>query len=98
MKMNDNPVIIAFFQRVVQNMILKNEREIECPCRKCKNMVLFDPYKGTLRTHLMKHGFMENYTLPPNHDDDDSDEDGDEDGGEEDSRDGGDKDYSQSLK
>ena len=65
-------------------MILKNEREIECPCRKCNNMVLFDPYKGTLRTHLMKHGFMENYTLPPNHDDDDLSDDAlmsDEEGG-----------------
>jgi hypothetical protein len=38
-------------------------------------MLLFDPYKGTVRTHLLKHDFMEDYTLPPNHGDQDLSDD-----------------------
>src|SRR4051812_20974359 len=50
----------------------KNEKEILCPCRKCKEGVWLNPFiGGPLKAHLLRYGFMDGYTRWITEDDDD---------------------------
>ena len=49
----------------------KNVKEILCPCRRCKEGVFLDPFKGgRLKAHLLRYGFMDGYTRWISEDDD----------------------------
>ena len=44
-------------------MIERNEKEILCPCRKYKEGVWLEHFKGgRLKAHLLRYGFMDGYT------------------------------------
>src|SRR3954463_10624194 len=55
--------VIRFLEAVVADMHENNRKEIKCSCRKCKEQVWIDPFKGGhLKAHLVMHGFMNGYT------------------------------------
>ena len=61
-----------FLEAAVADMRENNCKEIKCPCRKWKEQVWMDPFKGGhLKAHLIMHGFMDGYTRwISEHDDD----------------------------
>ena len=55
--------VTRFLEAAVADMHENNRKEIKCPCRKCKEQVWIDPFKGGhLKAHLVMHGFMNGYT------------------------------------
>src|ERR1041385_6968022 len=65
-------MVDRYLRSVVDNMIEKNEKEILCPCRKCKEGIWLDPFKGgRLKAHMLRYGFMDAYTRWITEDDDD---------------------------
>ena len=61
-------------QSAVMNMYANNRTRIRCPCARCKEGVLLDPFdRGTLKAHLLMNGFMDGYTRWISEDDDDED-------------------------
>src|SRR5664279_5711221 len=46
----------------MNDMYQNNRIEIRCPCRKCKLGTLHNPFSGTVRDHLLMHGFMDGHT------------------------------------
>src|SRR3954470_23702640 len=55
--------VTRFLEAAVVDMHENNRKEIKCPCRKCKEQVWIDPFKGGhLKAHLVMHGFMNGYT------------------------------------
>ena len=52
-----------YMQSVVMDMYANNRTRIRCPCARCKEGVLLDPFdRGTLKAHLLMNGFMDGYT------------------------------------
>ena len=52
-----------WLQSMVQDMYLNNRSRIICLCRKCKLIVILDPFdRGSLKVHLLMHGFRDGYT------------------------------------
>ena len=44
-------------------MYANNRTRIRCPCARCKEGVLLDPFdRGYLKVHLLMNGFMDGYT------------------------------------
>src|SRR3954471_9690407 len=65
-------MVDRYLRSAVDDMVEKNEKEILCPCRKCKEGVWLDPFKGgRLKAHLLRYGFMDGYTRWITEDDDD---------------------------
>src|ERR1043165_3495431 len=65
-------IVDRYLRSAVDDMVEKNEKEILCPCRKCKEGVWLDPFKGgRLKAHLLRYGFMDGYTRWIIEDDDD---------------------------
>jgi hypothetical protein len=65
-----------YMQSAVMEMYANNRTRIRCPCARCKEGVLLDPFdRGTLKAHLLMNGFMDGYTQWISEDDDDDDED-----------------------
>jgi len=65
-------MVDRYLRSAVDDMVEKNEKEILCPCRKCKEGVWLDPFKGgRLKVHLLRYGFMDGYTRWITEDDDD---------------------------
>src|SRR3954466_13087981 len=65
-------MVDRYLRSAVDDMVEKNEKEILCPCRKCKEGVWLDPFKGGhLKAHLLRYGFMDGYTRWIIEDDDD---------------------------
>src|ERR1043165_3115676 len=51
--------VTRFLEAAVADMHENNRKEIKCPCRKCKEQVWIDPFKGGhLKAHLVMKGFM----------------------------------------
>ena len=55
-------VVARYLAAVMEDMIQNKEQEIRCPCRKCKQKYLLNPFDGTLKGHLLAYGFMYGYT------------------------------------
>src|SRR4051812_6562660 len=56
-------MVNRYFRSAVDDMNEKNEKEILCPCKKCKEGIWLDPFKGgRLKAHLLRYGFMDGYT------------------------------------
>ena len=36
--------------------------KIHSLCRDCKNLVLIDPFTGSVNSHFLQRGFMDDYT------------------------------------
>ena len=52
-----------YMQSAVMDMYPNNRSRIRCPCARCKEGVLLDPFDhGTLKAHLLMNGFMDGYT------------------------------------
>src|SRR3954470_12958645 len=65
-------MVDRYLRSAVDDMVEKNEKEILCTCRKCKEGVWLDPFKGgRLKAHLLRYGFMDGYTRWITEDDDD---------------------------
>ena len=61
--MVDGRIVAKFLSSAVADMFQNNRKEIRCPCRKCKQEVLIDPFlNGHLKAHLLMFGFMDGYT------------------------------------
>ena len=61
--------VARYLRHAMEDMYKKDELEINCPCRKCKLLILHHPYSGVVRDHLLMHGFMDG--APWMNDDDD---------------------------
>jgi hypothetical protein len=73
-------IVARFLASAVDDMIQNNRKEIRCPCRKCKQVCLIDPFSGHLKAHLLMHDFMDDYTRWISEDDVDVDGAEDEEG------------------
>ena len=71
-------VVDRYLAAATKDMIKNEETEIKCPCRKCKQKYLLNPFNGILKGHLLANGFMYGYTRWVFPDDDEEVEDGDE--------------------
>ena len=64
---------IFYFKQVTQfveaaktHALRMNKKEIWCPCKRCKNNVLWDRPE-TIREHLLEKGFIDNYSIWTKH-------------------------------
>ena len=49
-----------YMQSAVMDMYANNRTRIRCPCARCNEGVLLDPFDhGTLKAHLLMNGFMD---------------------------------------
>src|ERR1041385_6882569 len=65
-------MVNRYLRSAVDDMNEKNDKEILCPCKKCKEGVRLDPFKGgRLKAHLLRYGFMDGSTRWITEDDDD---------------------------
>src|SRR5664279_3200703 len=72
--MVDGRIVNKYLASVVADMLQNKRKEINCPCRKCKQEILIDPFvDGHLRAHLLMYGFMDGYTRWISEDDEDVD-------------------------
>ena len=55
-------VVDRYLASATKDMIKNEETEIKCPCRKCKQKYLMNPFNGILKGHLLANGFMYGYT------------------------------------
>jgi hypothetical protein len=51
--------VCAFFEIVVQHASRQKEETIYCPCKICKNVMMFKN-REVIREHLVQSGFMDN--------------------------------------
>jgi hypothetical protein len=58
--------VCAFLETVVQHASHQKEEIIYCPCKVCKNVVMFKDYE-VIREHLVQSGFMDNYFIWTKH-------------------------------
>jgi hypothetical protein len=58
--------VCAFFETVVQHASCQKEETIYCPCKVCKNDVIFKD-REVIHEHLVCSGFMDNYFIWINH-------------------------------
>jgi hypothetical protein len=54
--------VCAFLETVVQHASRQKEETIYCPCKVCKNVVIFKD-REVIREHLVRSGFMNNYFI-----------------------------------
>jgi hypothetical protein len=54
--------VCAFFETVVQHASRQKGETIYCPCKVCKNDVMFKD-REVIREHLVRSGFMDNYFI-----------------------------------
>jgi hypothetical protein len=52
----------AFLETTVQHASHQKEETIYCPCKVCKNIVMFKDCE-VIREHLIQNGFMDNYFI-----------------------------------
>ena len=52
----------GFLAFAVTHMYQKRAAKIRCPCSKCKNDVMYEPFNGTVLAHLLANKFMPGYT------------------------------------
>ena len=58
----------VFLEAAQKDARNKQLAEINCPCRDCKNLTLFPLAQlSTVRGHLLRRGFMEDYTCWTKH-------------------------------
>src|SRR6266542_2544401 len=58
----------VFLEAAQKDARNKKLEEINCPCRDCKNLMLFPLAQlSTVREHLLRRGFMEDYTCWTKH-------------------------------
>ena len=55
-------VVNKYLRYATEGMLRNNHKEIRCPCRKCKNLGLVNPFTGDLLEHLLMRGFMDGHT------------------------------------
>ena len=73
-------VVERWLRSAVQDKYSNNRTGIICSCRKCKLIVILDPFdRGSLKAHLLMHGFMDGYTQWIIEDDDEDDHMADDD-------------------
>ena len=65
--------INGFFKVALEDMNRKGETMILCPCKKCENIVLIDPFTGRVKMHLLKYDFMPGYTRWTSHGEEEED-------------------------
>jgi hypothetical protein len=58
--------VFAFFEAVVQHASRQKEETIYCPCKVCKNNVIFKHHEVICK-HLVWSGFMDNYFIWTKH-------------------------------
>jgi hypothetical protein len=58
--------VCAFLETVVQHASRQKEETIYCPCKLCKNVVMFKD-REVIREHLVQSGFMDNYFIWTKH-------------------------------
>jgi hypothetical protein len=51
--------VCAFLEIVVQHALRQKEETIYCPCKICKNVMMFKN-REVIREHLVQSGFMDN--------------------------------------
>src|SRR5664279_3897003 len=60
--MVDGRIVEKLWACAVADMLQNKRKEIRCPCRKCKEKCLLDPFDGGhLKAHLLMYGFMDGY-------------------------------------
>ncbi len=59
--------VCAFLKTAVQHASHQKEETIYCPCKVCKNVVMFKDHE-VIREHLVQSGFMDNYFIWSKHD------------------------------
>jgi hypothetical protein len=71
-------IVSRYLASAVPDMIRNNRKEIRYPYKRCKQVTLMDPFSGSLKAHLLLHGFMDgfNYTQWIVEDDDDDNDEG----------------------
>jgi hypothetical protein len=58
--------VCAFLETTVQHASCQKEETIYCPCKVCKNVVMFKD-REVIRKHLVWSGFMDNYFIWTKH-------------------------------
>jgi hypothetical protein len=58
--------VCAFLETVVQHASCQKEETIYCPCKICKNDVMFKDHE-VIYEHLVRSGFMDNYFIWTKH-------------------------------
>jgi hypothetical protein len=54
--------VSKYVRHAVEDMLHYGRDEISCPCSKCKDRVSFDPFQGSVKSHLLRSGFMSGFT------------------------------------
>ena len=62
-------IVNRFLSSAKAEMLQNNEKEIRCPCRRCKLRSLMDPDTVQVRDHLFLCGFMDGYRWQGDEDD-----------------------------
>ncbi|KAK1681204.1 hypothetical protein QYE76_042052 [Lolium multiflorum] len=68
-RMMSEGVVARFLKAATAGMIRNNQKEIRCPCRRCKLTSLMDPKADMVRDHLLVRGFMDGYRWEGDEDD-----------------------------
>ncbi|KAK1632145.1 hypothetical protein QYE76_006460 [Lolium multiflorum] len=68
-RMMSEGVVARFLKAATAEMIRNNQKEIRCPCRRCKLTSLMDPKADMVRDHLLMRGFMDGYRWEGDEDD-----------------------------
>ncbi|KAK1678856.1 hypothetical protein QYE76_039704 [Lolium multiflorum] len=68
-RMMSEGVVARFLKAATAEMIRNNQKEIRCPCRRCKLTSLMDPKADMVRDHLLVRGFMDGYRWEGDEDD-----------------------------
>jgi hypothetical protein len=59
--------VCTFLATTIQHTSRQKEETIYCPCKVCKNDVMFKDLE-VIRKHLVRCGFMDNYFIWTKHD------------------------------
>jgi hypothetical protein len=68
-RMMSEGVVARFLKAATAEMIRNNQKEIRCPCRRCKLTSLMEPKADMVRDHLLMRGFMDGYRWEGDEDD-----------------------------
>ena len=55
-------IVDRYLKHATTAMFQNNRTQIRCPCRKCKEKNLLNPFDGKLQEHLLMRGFMDSHT------------------------------------
>jgi hypothetical protein len=58
--------VCAFFKTAVEHASHQKEEIIYCPCKVCKNVVMFKDHE-VIHEYLVRSGFMDNYFIWTKH-------------------------------